>query len=203
MKDKTIALAAVYQSALIAHELANSGEIRDKFSWYASLSTLFKIDSSSTEDIFNNDLKGISLGLTTLIKAFGKDPYYINVLKYSLTMLSLEGKLNSRPDLMDLIVNGLNSSKIFKKNGDDFPPAMISKLANIYSDTVSQLQPRVIIAGKPFHLKKQEVTEKIRATLLAGIRAAVLWRQLGGSQIQLIFKRKAYITTAKEISKSL
>ena len=34
---------------------------------------------------------------------------------------------------------------------------------------------------------------KVRALLLAGIRAAVLWRQLGGSRAQIIFARKKMV----------
>ncbi len=59
------------------------------------------------------------------------------------------------------------------------------------------MQPRVIVAGQPFHLKDQAITEKIRAILLAGIRSAVLWKQVGGNQLQLLFKRKIYIEEAK------
>ena len=38
---------------------------------------------------------------------------------------------------------------------------------------------------------------KVRALLLAGIRAVVLWRQLGGSRTQIIFARKKMVELAK------
>lgn len=199
MRDQTLALAAVYQSAVMAHELANSGAVRDIKSWEVSLNSLYKIDASSTEDVFNNDVTGLALGLNTLIKSFSKDNYYINVIKYTITLLSLASKLNQRPEMMNVIAQGLNDSKVLQNKEEPLNSAVIGKLAQIYSKTISQMQPRVIVAGQPFHLKDNKTTEKIRAILLAGIRAAVLWRQVGGTQLQLLFKRKAYMEEAKAL----
>lgn len=199
MRDQTIALAGVYQAATMAHELANSGAIRDQKSWDVSLNSLYKLDASSTEDVFDNNMSGLALGYNSLIKSFNKDSYYINVIKYTITLLTLAGKLQSRPEMMDSIEKGLNESKVLQKSDDPFNAAVVAKLAQIYSKTISQMQPRVIVAGQPFHLKDQAITEKIRAILLAGIRSAVLWKQVGGNQLQLLFKRKMYIEEAKQL----
>lgn len=199
MRDQTIALAAVYQASSLAHELANSGTIRDPKGWETSLNSLYKIDASSTEDVFNNDMTGLAMGLNALIKSFNKDAHYMNIIKYTITLLSLQGKLSSRDDMMNQISQGLNGSKVLQTADDMLNDAVITKLANIYSQTISQMQPRVIVAGQPFHLKNPATTEKIRAVLLAGIRAAMLWRQVGGTQLQLLFKRKAYIEEAKSL----
>ncbi len=199
MREQTIALAGVYQAATIAHELANSGALREFKSWKASLNSLYKINADSTEDVFDNDISGLALGLQSLIKSFNKDPQYINIIKYTLTLLTLQGKLDSRPEMIECIKQGLNGSKVLQTKDEPFNDAVIAKLANTYSQTISQMQPRVIIAGQPFHLKNTSVTEKIRTILLAGIRAATLWRQVGGTQLQLLFKRGKYIEEAKKL----
>ena len=199
MRDQTIALAGVYQAATMAHELANSGAISDQKSWDVSLNSLYKLDASSTEDVFDNNMSGLDLGYSSLIKSFNKDSYYINVIKYTITLLTLAGKLSSRPEMMDIIEKGLSDSKVLQKTDDPLNTAVVAKLAQIYSNTISQMQPRVIVAGQPFHLKDQAITEKIRAILLAGIRSAVLWKQVGGNQLQLLFKRKVYIEEAKQL----
>ncbi len=199
MNELTIALAAVFQAGSLADELANSGAVRDLDSWHVSLDSLYKIDATDTRDVFNNNIAGLSLGLNNMIKALNKDPHFMPVLKYSLTLLALQPKLMAHPKHLETIQKGILDSKALRAPDDRYPQAVITKLANIYSGTVSLLQPRVIITGKPYHLKQPHVTEKIRATLLAGIRAAVLWRQLGGKQWQLLFKRKAYIEQAKKL----
>ena len=64
---------------------------------------------------------------------------------------------------------------------------IISALAGIYVDVVSPLGPRIQVTGSPAILQNPQVQAKVRATLLAGIRAAVLWQQVGGSRLQLMF----------------
>lgn len=51
----------------------------------------------------------------------------------------------------------------------------------------------------PAVLQSPQVQAKVRATLLAGIRAAVLWHQVGGGRLQLMFSRNRLTTQAKQI----
>jgi high frequency lysogenization protein len=67
-----------------------------------------------------------------------------------------------------------------------------ARLAELYVSTLSTLKPRVLVNGSPLILQQQPVVERIRAALLAAVRAAVLWRQLGGRQWQLVLKRRQY-----------
>ncbi len=202
MKDQTIALAGVYQAATLAHELANSGAVSQPDYFYASLNSLFIFDAASTAAVFNNDMSRLSLGLQTLSKAFNKDRQYIPVIKYVLTLLTLQTKLQQDSRMPTQVQQGIMNAKSFIQEAqDEFDPQVISQLATTYSKTISTLQPRIIIAGQPFHLKNPDVTEKIRAILLAGIRSAVLWKQVGGGHLQLLFKRKAYIQEAEQLLK--
>ncbi len=59
-------------------------------------------------------------------------------------------------------------------------------------------------------MKKPEVTshERIRtrkrqtrALLLAGIRSAFLWRQLGGRRWRLLFQRRRLLQTSQQLSR--
>jgi high frequency lysogenization protein len=43
------------------------------------------------------------------------------------------------------------------------------------------------------------VQSKVRAALLAGIRSAVLWQQVGGGRLQLMFSRQRLLSEAKTI----
>jgi high frequency lysogenization protein len=47
-------------------------------------------------------------------------------------------------------------------------------------------------------LKDDENQHRIRALLLAGIRAAWLWRQVGGSRWRVLFGRTALLEAARE-----
>lgn len=203
MKDATIALAAVYQAVGMAHELAASGSIRDEKYLQASLRSLYQFNPTTTEAVFDNDLSGLKLGLQTLQQALAKKGNYINNTKAALTLLTLQNQLKTSLKMRELIGNKLKGSRIMQTEQQPFNHNVINKLAEIYSQTISQMQPRVIVAGQPFHLKNTTVTEQIRAILLAGIRAAVLWRQVGGTQIQLLFKRKKYAEITAELLKPI
>jgi high frequency lysogenization protein len=71
-------------------------------------------------------------------------------------------------------------------------------MAAIYVDVISPLGPRIQVTGHPLSCKARRQA-KVRATLLAGIRAAVLWHQVGGGRLQLMFSRNRLTTQAKQI----
>ena len=74
---------------------------------------------------------------------------------------------------------------------------MQTRLAELYSNTLSRLKPRIVVHGNPLHLADPKRVEQIRSLLLAGIRAAVLWRQVGGSQWRLLLRRSEYAMLAR------
>ena len=201
MKNRTIALAGVCQAAYYANELASTGKIRDYNGFEASMNSLYIIDCEDISEIYGSDMNNLNTGLKTLHYAFNRDLDYLTILKYTLTLLTLERKLNKRPDYLEKIQKNILQSRTLRQTDDNYPDPVLSKLANTYSSTISLLQPRIILNGKPEYLKQAEITEKIRAALLAGIRSAVLWTQMGGSQWQLLFKRKILIETAAELKK--
>ena len=59
----------------------------------------------------------------------------------------------------------------------------------LYADTISQLRPRVMVQGNPHYLAQPDVVAEIRALLLAAVRSAMLWRQLGGNYWDFLFFR--------------
>ena len=63
--------------------------------------------------------------------------------------------------------------------------------------TVSTLQPRIMVKGDGNVLRNADSKRMIRALLLAGMRAAVLWRQCGGNRIRLIFQREQLIDSCR------
>ena len=67
---------------------------------------------------------------------------------------------------------------------------MIGRLAALYVATLSRLKPRVMVTGNPQMLQQDAIVERVRTCLLAAVRSAVLWRQVGGRQWQLLVHRK-------------
>jgi len=70
---------------------------------------------------------------------------------------------------------------------------MMAAISGIYQDTLSTMTFRIQVQGDSRLLQQSTISNQVRATLLTGIRAAMLWRQLGGKRWHLIFKRKALL----------
>ncbi|MCP4993969.1 MAG: lysogenization regulator HflD, partial [Gammaproteobacteria bacterium] len=80
---------------------------------------------------------------------------------------------------------------------------ILGQLADIYSQTLSTMQPRIMVNGEPLHLQNSDNTNYIRSLLLAGIRSAMLWHQCGGKRLQIIMSRQKIINTAISIRNNI
>ncbi|MGV3593164.1 MAG: DUF489 family protein, partial [Gammaproteobacteria bacterium] len=106
-------------------------------------------------------------------------------------LLYLQYKLAGRPGMLDDISKGLAAIEAQFPDGDiAAKPEAIRELSRLYQGTLSTLSFRIHVRGEVNHLKNDHTACRIRAVLFAGVRAAVLWRQVGGKRWHLIFQRK-------------
>ncbi len=75
----------------------------------------------------------------------------------------------------------------------------MSAMAGIYVDVISPLGPRIQVAGLPGRSAKSAGAGPSPRSLLAGIRAAVLWHQVGGGHTTAYLSRHRRLTQAKQI----
>lgn len=68
----------------------------------------------------------------------------------------------------------------------------VQSFAQAYVDGVAPLGARIMVSGDPTWLKQERVAAQIRALLLAAMRAAILWRHLGGSLWSLWLRRRTW-----------
>ena len=61
------------------------------------------------------------------------------------------------------------------------------------------MAPKIMVSGENQHLSNPDQANKIRALLLAGMRSAVLWAQLGGSRWQILLQRRRLTEEAERI----
>lgn len=127
------------------------------------------------------------------------DKEQIGTTRYGISVLLLSGKLLKEPEKLNRISERIKVAAEKLDLYDYTHSNQIAALADIYSSTISDLSPRIMVKGDPLHLQNPETQNRVRALLLAGIRAAILWRQLGGSRLQLLFKRKLLVKTAKQL----
>lgn len=189
-QDRVIALAGVMQATDQVRRIARRGHIQaDDFE--TCLSSLLQIDAPSSADIYG----GIGRLLTglRLLEQQLHNPQDMELTRYVVTLLRLERKLSQRNDLLDILSAGI---KDIIQNLAHFPIThsnTIARFADLYLQTISTLSPRIMVNGVQAHLNNPENANRIRALLLAGVRAARLWRQCGGSRWSLLLRRNVLL----------
>lgn len=194
-ESRVIALAGVFQACSLVNSIANEGKA-DSASIESSLASVFRIDSDSPADVFGG-LPGVRLGIEQLISSFGGDKEQLAMSRLVIGVLRLERKLAGRRRMLQQVREGIESIQRQVDHLGITHPTVRGRLAELYSETLSQLKPRIVVHGNPTNLSDPKRVEQIRALLLAGIRSAVLWRQVGGSQWRLLLRRGEYSMLAR------
>ncbi len=196
--EQTLALAGIYQAASLVKQVANTGNANSA-QIESSLETLFRFDAHSVEEVFGS-VAGVIHGVNILHQHLGdKMGRDIEITKYVISLIMLERKLSNNNSMLEEVskrLSGIESQfEFFSLNHEN----TFAKLGQLYKDSISTLGPKIIVSGEQPHLSNERNANKVRALLLAGIRAAVLWKQCGGSRWQFLFGRKAYKEECEKI----
>ena len=76
---------------------------------------------------------------------------------------------------------------------------LLSRISDIYVNTVSTIPPKIQVEGNREYLSQLNNTYRVRSMLFAGIRSAVLWRQLGGTRWGLFFNRRRILHSTNSL----
>lgn len=203
-RDKTLALAALFQSATLADALAWRGHC-DPVALEASLQSILVMDTDDVGVIYGGNLRGLQSGLQSLEQTFleplrGGHPRQADIVRYALGIMQVERQLAKSPGLLDTLRRRLEMAAEQRKHFESLTaPAMINNLGGIYVDTAGQLRFRIQIRGDQKQLQTAGMAEQIRAVLLSGIRAAWLWHRLGGRRWHLMFTRGQILAEIRKI----
>lgn len=186
--NQTIALAGIAQAAALVQKLATTGKA-DTEAMEASIGSLLKIDSDSVVDVFGG-LQGVKFGLEQFQQQItGYNIDNPEQARYAASLVFLERQLSKRPEMLKSIRQGIEKAQKQSEHFELMHENVIANLGDIYYNTISTMQPRIMVNGDEAFLRREEVVNKIRALLLAGIRSALLWRQCGGARWKFLFYR--------------
>jgi len=189
--DRVIALAALMQAAKSVDDIARKGSC-DAEDFHALLHSLFANAEPSPEDIFGGRHR-LKTGLTlakNLLSGENVEQAKI-AMSYTAGMIAVEKRLKKQPEMLQTIGEGM--ARIEKQReyfGSITHESVIGGIADLYGETISTLKPRIIVHGKPELLRQSANTNKVRALLFSGVRAAHLWQQHKGGHLRLLFGRK-------------
>jgi high frequency lysogenization protein len=188
-RNQAIALAGLAQAVHLVQQIAKRGQA-DEEAMATSIGSVLKIDADSVEDVIGG-LSGLKDGLLKLKQQLGGresiDPEHA---RYSAMLVFLESKLEKRPDVQQRIREGVERAALQAQRTKVTDQEVLEILAETYHKNISPLGPRIIVSGERIFLTDPENAHKIRALLLAGIRAAVLWRQCGGARWKFLLNRR-------------
>ena len=202
-----IALAGVTQSATLIPQLANTG-VCNRTLYQISLKSIFNTSPKTTDDVYDG-INNIKTGLETLITLLSSSQkQQVELIRYLFGTLSITGKLLKNNQALDKIdqrlqrISGLYSAMNDEIIGDHVDNLSYS-LAGIYSDIISPLSTKIKVVGKAEYLQNTLVQAKVRASLLGCVRSAILWYQVGGNRLQILFSRKRINNAAQELLKEI
>jgi high frequency lysogenization protein len=198
LTNQAIALAGIAQATALVQQLATTGKA-DQDAMRASIGSILKIDADSVEDVFGG-LSGVKLGLAQLQERIsGKGAVNPDQAAYAALLMFLEKQLAKRPAMQKTIGTGVEKAQAQAGHFGLLHDNVFANLGDLYYQTISTLQPRIMVNGDPNYLSNPDNVNKVRALLLAGIRAATLWRQCGGSRWKALFLRKKLHDEARRL----
>ena len=187
-EERVLALAGLFQACALVQQLANEGRC-DEGVMEASVTSVFRIDAPSVVGVYGT-ISSVRLGLRNLIAQLDESDRDMSVTRMVVTVMRLERSLSRRPELLEQLQQGIVAAQRQVEHFGQGSPQVFGRLAELYAATLSTLKPRVMVSGNPQQLALPAVVEKVRSNLLAAVRSAVLWRQVGGRQWQLILYRR-------------
>ncbi len=188
-RDRVLALAGIFQAAGLVTELARNGKC-DSAAMQASLDSLFVFQPKDVAAVFGG-VEGVHYGLRILLAQLDQPRQRdLEQARYAVALIHHADKLRRDTRRLDALGDELEQLEEKRSLYQLAEYSRSAQLARIYQAHVSPVQPQILVRGEPLYLQNPQIAEQIRALLLAGIRAGVLWRQCGGSRWRLLLARR-------------
>ena len=196
LSDRMLALAGVAQALAQVRRIAETGAA-DAAVLETAMDSVFRIDAASPAAVFGGT-DGVVPGLR-LLRAYLRNESDDALLpRLGLAVLQLERRLG-RVAAAGQVQDGVLRTPPDLAGRRGGARDVLGALGALYAATVSNLRPRVMVQGNPHYLGQAAVVAEIRATLLAALRAAVLWRQTGGSLWDFPLRRRAMLEAVERL----
>ena len=190
-QQQALALAAVFEAATLADQIATSGDCDHDAMEATDFDTIYPRPA-----LFRNGLRLLRQSLNREQTRQAARP-----LSYSLALLHLSSKLRKNSDVISILRHRLIALEGQRQHfqGGTTNVTFCHRLAGIYLDTLGTFRFRIRVQGEPARLQDEDNAARIRALFLAGVRAAFLWHQLGGRRWRLLFQRKQELEILERI----
>ena len=183
---RSLALAAMFEALWEVHATA-VGEPPGDIGHL--LQPLFTVNAESMAEVFPA-AKRHRRGVETAMSALAGNRSHLHIVKYAFSVVDLAARLQRNEAKAAQLRRLLQATPVGAASFTTFEADALRALADIYVQTVSSLGRRLQVSGNPEALQKPLAAARIRALLLAAVRFAWLWRQLGGRRWRLLAQRR-------------
>jgi len=198
MQERVLALAGLAQALKQVRRIAETGQA-DAAVLATSLESVFHTDAPSVEAVYGG-VDGVRPGLRLLHGYLNNLPDDEQLPKLALAVLQLERRFVNDHDMVQRVQRGIVAGRNeAQRTGSSTHPEVLATLGTLYAETVSNLRPRVMVQGNPHYLGQSDIVAEIRAVLLAALRSAVLWRQMGGNYLDFLLRRKQLLAAVEQL----
>jgi len=195
MDDRVLALAGLVQALGQVRQIAETGQA-DAAVVGTALDSVFRIDADSPAAVYGGT-RELAPGLRLLRDYFASESRDELLPRLALAVMQLERRFVREDVVAHKVHEGILALAPTAERLGSAHPEVLSSLGGLYAETVSHLRPRVMVQGNPHYLGQATVVAEIRAVLLAALRSAVLWRQLGGSLWDFVLGRRALLASVQ------
>ncbi len=207
-EQQVIALAGTVQALSAVQSVSVEGEFDERHAVPVFFS-LINYNFEDTLSAYNNDLYALRYGFSQLKKMF-TDNLDKDLVQYILSVITIERKLVTNPNMRTILQIELQAlgnelrNEVNNVGVDDDSPVecldeqlvshtTIERFADIYKQTASTIEPRIMVRGNHQYLQREESANQIRALLLGALRGAAFFRHYDGRRVDFMMKRKTYL----------
>lgn len=197
LSNITMALAGVTQAAILVQQFASTGKC-DEHAFNTMIQSIYQIESDDVPSIYGG-VENLQLGCAALNKLFAnsQSKQQREVSRYVVSIMHAAKLLMQDKAMVMTLQKKIKYATSQAEFFDPTHPSVINSLGHIYKDTISSFKFRIHVVGPTSIIGNEENMAKIRALLLAGIRSAVLWQQVGGTKWQFLFSRRKIAKCAR------
>lgn len=202
LQDITLALAGVVQAAILVEQVAKTGQVQQD-AYKCTIESLFDLNPVSTLAVYGGTAQHLRIGLEALRDMLAGQHKHQEAMRYALGALHLQKKLAGRKDMLNTIATRISQAAGQAEHFSSIHENVVGNLGQVYSETISTFRFRIQVMGDYNYLQQTRIASQIRSLLLASIRSAMLWRQLGGNRWQLLLQRKALASHVDQLLRNL
>lgn len=160
-RDRLIALAGLFQAVACVNRIARTGNA-DSAVMEPCIYSLLQVDAADVSSVYGPPGAVANGARQIVAQLTGKPERDLQITRYAVSAIKLERTLSNRPDVQAQIGEGVKAAEAKLEHFPLLHPNMLAHFAEIYSETLSQLSPRIMVRGDSTHLRNPDNQARIQ-----------------------------------------